>query len=132
MRVRCFNQCFKKWNSPRCYNNYDDSILLQGNKLTAKHIPELISGITSVKYQTICEYVGRSKVFKEWRGHLIVQHVKYLNISNNQIGDEGASIFAEAIKTGRFTHIKSLNLADNNITDIWVRYLADSILDWKI
>lgn len=104
-----------------------ESILLQGNKLTAKHIPELISGITSVRHQTICEYVDRSKVFKEWHGHLTVQHVKYLNISNNQIGDEGASIFAEAIKTGRFTHLKSLNLADNNITDTGARYLAYSL-----
>lgn len=111
----------------RDYNLELDSILLQGNKLTAKHIPELISGITSVRHQTICEYVGRSKVFKEWHGHLTVQHVKYLNISNNQIGDEGASIFAEAIKTGRFTHLKSLNLADNNITDIGAKVLADSL-----
>jgi hypothetical protein len=50
-----------------------------------------------------------------------------LNISNNQIGDTGAQIFANALTSGHLPNLKSLDVSGNQITPTGEGYFAKAL-----
>jgi hypothetical protein len=56
-----------------------------------------------------------------------VTNLEYLNLSNNQITDEGASAIAEALESGKVNNLQKLDVSGNKITeagqDFFVRAL---------
>ena len=48
---------------------------------------------------------------------LDLNNISNLNLSNNQIGDDGAKLLADSLLNGKFPHLKTLRLEGNKITD---------------
>ena len=55
------------------------------------------------------------------------QNIREVNLSNNQIGDDGAKLLADSLLNGRFPHLKTLRLEGNKITDEGVSYFIDGL-----
>ena len=52
-------------------------------------------------------------------------HIEYLTIYNNNIGDEGAIMLADALYNSE--HIKVINLQMNFIRDLGASYFVDGV-----
>ena len=79
----------------RDFNFSMDIINLSNNKLGNLGVESIIYGITCLQYQTL--YSAESG-WKPYQGSLkTVQSVVNINLSNNQIGDGGAKLLADAI-----------------------------------
>jgi len=61
-----------------------------------------------------------------------VTNLEYLNLSNNQITDEGASAIAEALESGKVNNLQTLDVSENNITEVGEGYLAGAIQGAKV
>ena len=48
-----------------------------------------------------------------------------LDVAENNLGDEGARVFAKAAKAGAFPKLRYMNLSSNNVTSSGVKALAD-------
>ena len=55
------------------------------------------------------------------------QNIKEVNLSNNQIGDDGAKVIADSLVKGKFPHLKTLRLEDNKITTTGTGYLSKAL-----
>jgi hypothetical protein len=53
--------------------------------------------------------------------------VSTIDVSNNQIDDNGAKVLANSLSNGRFPHLKTLRLEGNKITDEGQGFLIDSL-----
>lgn len=53
--------------------------------------------------------------------------VSTIDVSNNQIDDNGAKVLANSLSNGRFPHLKTLRLEGNKITDEEQGFLIDSL-----
>jgi hypothetical protein len=56
-----------------------------------------------------------------------MHHIINLNLSNNNIGDDGAAHIAAYIKYGHMPATTHVNLANNNITDTGAAHLAEGL-----
>ena len=53
--------------------------------------------------------------------------ISTINLSNNQIGDDGARILADSLSKGEMSNLKKLHLEGNKITDKGHGFLIDSL-----
>ena len=58
---------------------------------------------------------------------LDLNNISNLNLSNNQIGDDGAKLLADSLLNGKFPHLKTLRLEGNKITDEGHGFLLDTL-----
>lgn len=58
---------------------------------------------------------------------LDLNNISNLNLSNNQIGDDGAKLLADSFLNGRFPHLKTLRLEGNKITDEGHGFLSKAL-----
>jgi len=56
-----------------------------------------------------------------------VTNLEYLNLSNNQITDEGASAIAEALESGKVNNLQTLDVSGNNITEVGEGYFVKAL-----
>jgi len=62
---------------------------------------------------------------------LDLNNISNLNLSNNQIGDDGAKLLADSLVKGKFPHLKTLHLEGNKITDEGDNFIIKAIKDIK-
>jgi hypothetical protein len=64
--------------------------------------------ITAVGARSLAEAIGREGVLPQ---------LAYLDLSGNQLGDEGAAALAQALIGGALPHLLTLDARENNLTD---------------
>jgi len=102
-----------------------DIINLSNNKLGNVAVESMIYAITSVQYQTL--YSAESG-WKPYKSSLkTVQNVISINLSNNQIGDDGAKLLADYLAKGSLPSTKSIDLSGNKIEGAGFNHLMQAL-----
>jgi hypothetical protein len=108
----------------RDFNFNLDIINLSNNKLGNVAVESMIYGITCANYQTLYNP-------SNWQPYQstikTVQSVVNINLSNNQIGDDGAKLLAHYLANGTLPHLKSLDVSGNQITLTGEGYFAKAM-----
>jgi tetratricopeptide (TPR) repeat protein len=60
-----------------------------------------------------------------------LQQISTIDVSNNQIGDDGAKVIADSLVKGKFPHLKTLRLEGNKITDEGDNFIINAIKNIK-
>ena len=98
-------------------------------------------GNTMLQYSLLLKYldfsdnrigdIGTIYLFNSFitdpKGKYNIHNVINLNLSKNNIGDEGSGHISAYIKSGYMPQLKVLNLADNNINDKGAGYLVKAL-----
>lgn len=95
--------------------NFDmDMINVAGNKITDYGVACIVNGITCINNQTL---YSAANGWKPYLGPMkTVQHVKYLNLSGNNIGDQGAKVIADALAAGKLSSTRKIDISSNHVT----------------
>jgi len=111
----------------------DSDLCYLGNKITNHYDPKVIAPptISSVTlnlclfdlHKNNITHLGVHNFLHFFKG----QNIKEVNLSNNQIGDEGAKLLADSLVKGEMPKLKVLRLEDNKITDKGVSYYLDNL-----
>jgi hypothetical protein len=110
----------------RAYNFNLDALYLENNKIGDHGVACLKNGIASVNYQTL--YGNIKGVYqKHISNSKVIQNVKFLNLSNNQITDSGAKIISDSLQRGELKSLKQLNIHGNKITEKGWEYFAKAV-----
>lgn len=93
--------------------NFDmDMINVAGNKITDYGVACIVNGITCINNQTL---YSAANGWKPYLGPMkTVQHVKYLNLSGNNIGDDGAKVIADALAAGKLPSTRKIDISGNH------------------
>lgn len=62
--------------------------------------------------------------FSTQRSGTSIYDIKFINLSNNQIGDNGAQCIATHLGNGHYPHLKALDLSGNQISNTGNGYIA--------
>ena len=107
----------------RDFNFNLDVINLSNNKLGNVAVESMIYGITCLQYQTLYNP-------SNWQPYLstikTVQSVVNINLSNNQIGDDGAKLLAHYLANGSLPHLKHLDVSGNQFSGVGNKYFAQA------
>ena len=79
----------------KSFNFNLNAIFLQNNTITDERVGYLLTGITSSNYQVLYNPSRYTSTVS------VVQNVNYLDLSNNQIGDNGVKTISDTIASGR-------------------------------
>jgi hypothetical protein len=105
----------------RDFNFNLDIINLSNNKLGNVAVESMICRITCLQYQTLYNP-------SNWQPYQstikTVQSVVNINLSNNQIGDDGAKLLAHYLTNGTLPHLKSLDVSGNQFSEVGNKYFA--------
>ncbi len=110
----------------KSFNFNFDGLFLQKNTITDDGMGYLLTGITSSDYQVSynpVRYVSNVPV---------VQNINYLDLSNNQIGDNGAKVLAESIQKGALPGLRSLDISGNQVTITGEGYFAKAMQSFGV
>jgi Leucine Rich repeat len=101
------------------HSDMDDGEVVTVANLVNCHLPDLRHLDVSNNYIT---YNGQWSL-----AYSMGKKIVTLNISNNQIGDTGAQIFANALTSGHLPNLKSLDVSGNQITPTGEGYFAKAL-----
>ena len=101
----------------------DSDLYYLGNKITNHYDPKVIAPptISSVTlnlclfdlHKNNITHLGVHNFLHFFKG----QNIREVNLSDNQIGDDGAKLLASSLSNGEMPNLKKLHLEGNNITD---------------
>ena len=101
----------------------DSDLYYLGSKITNHYDPKVIAPptISSVTlnlclfdlHKNNITHLGVHNFLHFFKG----QNIREVNLSNNQIGDDGAKLLADSLVKGKFPYLKTLRLEGNKITD---------------
>ena len=111
----------------------DSDLYYLGSKITNHYDPKVIAPptISSVTlnlclfdlHKNNITHLGVHNFLHFFKG----QNIREVNLSNNQIGDDGAKLLADSLVTGKFPHLKKLHLEGNKITTTGTGYLSKAL-----
>lgn len=107
----------------------DSSYLPEGNYhvlLTQATSLQSLSLMRCNINDTVCKEIVSKLHFQQPAENKLLS----LNLSSNQITDEGAKLIGEALRSNR--HLRYLNLADNLITDEGVKFIFDPLKEFPL
>ena len=65
--------------------------------------------------------------FSTQRSGTSIYDIKFINLSNNNIGDNGAQCIAAHLGNGHYPHLKALDLSGNQISNTGQGYIANAM-----